>query len=178
MLYGIFAGLFRLSQLISEAGLLISVGQRFGELSDVTVESAGQRLDAWQLAWQRFLESPWIGQGLGRFVDTHNVPLQLLAETGLLGLLAFYAVMGGCLYLMFTAWHQAVDPELKAMQIIWLTASAGCLLFDLTNHGIFHFVLWACLALGLATARLIKAPLSAIPFATDPLDFSPPEVIL
>lgn len=154
MFYGIFAGLFRLSQLISEAGLLVTVGQRFGELSDVTVESAGQRLETWGQAWQYFLESPWIGNGLGRFVDTHNVPLQLLAETGLLGLLSFYGAMAWIAWTFWRAWRVALDPALKDVQMIWLVAFAGCLAFDLTNHGIFHFVLWVCIALGLATARL------------------------
>jgi O-antigen ligase len=154
MFYGIFAGLFRLSQLISEAGLLVTVGQRFGELSDVTVESAGQRLETWGLAWQYFLDSPWIGNGLGRFVDTHNVPLQLLAETGILGLLVFYGAMGWIAWTFWKAWRLAQDPALKDLQMTWLVAFAGCLAFDLTNHGIFHFVLWVCIALGLATARL------------------------
>lgn len=154
MFYGIFAGLFRLSQLISEAGLLVTVGQRFGELSDVTVESAGQRLDTWGMAWQYFLDSPWIGNGLGRFVETHNVPLQLLAETGIVGLLVFYAAMGWVAWIFWQAWRRASDPALKDLQMIWLVAFSGCLAFDLTNHGIFHFVFWVCIGLGLATARL------------------------
>lgn len=154
MFYGIFAGLFRLSQLISEAGLLVTVGQRFGELSDVTVDSAGQRLETWNLAWQYFVESPWVGNGLGRFVDTHNVPLQLLAETGVLGFGVFYGVMAWLTWTFWRAWKGAQDPALKDLQMIWLVAFWGCLAFDLTNHGIFHFVLWVCIAMGLATARL------------------------
>lgn len=179
MLYGVFGGLFRLSQLISEAGLLVSVGQRFGELSDVTVASAGQRLETWGMAWQHFLSSPWIGKGLGRFVDTHNVPLQLLAETGILGLLTFYGSMGWIAWLMFRAWRKTQHPELQAFQIIWLIAFLGCLAFDLTNHGIFHFVLWACMAQGLATAHLIDrqaksaSPDSAALSAADPSNWKP-----
>ncbi|PIQ28479.1 hypothetical protein COW36_13125 [bacterium (Candidatus Blackallbacteria) CG17_big_fil_post_rev_8_21_14_2_50_48_46] len=161
LLYGVFGGLFKLSQIISEAGLLVTVGQRFGELSDVTVESAGQRLDTWGLAWKAFWESPWIGHGLGRFVDTHNVPLQLLAETGILGCLVFYAAMGWVAWIMFKAWKQAENPELREIQIVWLVAFSGCLAFDLTNHGIFHFVLWVCIALGLATAHLNLHPAAA-----------------
>jgi O-antigen ligase len=154
MFYGIFAGLFRLSQIISETGLLLTVGQRFGELSDISADSAGQRLDTWALAWQEFLSSPWIGKGLGRFVATHNVPLQLLAETGLVGCLVFYGVMAWITYTLFKAWRLAEDSLLKDLQITWLVAFLGCLAFDLTNHGIFHFVLWVCIGLGLATARL------------------------
>lgn len=156
VLYSIFLGLFRLSQIISETSLLVSVGQRWGELSDISVESAGQRLESWKLAWEYFLNSPWIGNGLGRFVDTHNVPLQLLAETGVLGFLGFYATMAWTAWRMFTAWKRAKHPELRALQITWLVAFLGCLTFDLTNHGIFHFVLWACIAQGLAVSYLIE----------------------
>lgn len=153
----ILRGLFYLSNRIAEANLVVSVGERFGELSDVTTSSAGQRLDTWQVAWEAFLEHPWIGNGWGLYVFTHNVPLQLLAEVGLLGFIAFYTLMAWVGWRMFRAWRQAQDPFLKGMQVSLLLAFGGCLAFDLTNHGVFHFVLWLTIALGLANARLIGA---------------------
>lgn len=147
--------LFYLSHLILQASVLLSIGQRFTELGQLQTHSAGERLLSWDTAWRAFLNSPWIGNGWGLYVGTHNVPLELLAETGLLGCLAFYALMFWCAGLMYAAWRQSLDPELKALQISLLVAFLGCLAFDLTNHGIYHFVLWFCLGLGLACARII-----------------------
>ena len=152
---GILRGLFYLSNRIAEANLVVSVGERFGELSDVTTSSAGQRLDTWQVAWEAFLQHPWIGNGWGLYVFTHNVPLQLLAEVGLLGFVAFYALMGWVGVRMLSAWWRARNPLLKGLQITLFLAFGGCLAFDLTNHGVFHFVLWLTIAVGLANARLI-----------------------
>lgn len=146
--------LLYLSQLLLAASVLLSVGQRFSELGQVQTSSAGQRLVTWQSAWQSFLESPLIGQGWGLFPETHNVPLQLLAETGIVGLTGFYLLMGWCALTMLRGWRAASDPTLKGLLASFAMAFAGCLAFDLTNHGIYHFVLWFCLGMGLALARL------------------------
>jgi len=153
----LLAVLLYLSQLILNASLLLSLGKRFQELGQLQTSSAGSRLQTWHLAWEAFLQSPWLGHGWGRFVETHNVPLQLLAETGLLGALGFYALMLWCSWQMLQAWWRALDPRLKGLQVTLLMAFWGCLAFDLTNHGIYHFVLWFVLALGLATARCVEA---------------------
>ncbi|MGV3523925.1 MAG: O-antigen ligase family protein [Candidatus Sericytochromatia bacterium] len=149
----VLALLLWLSQILLAASLLLSVGQRFGELGQVQSHSAGQRLETWQMAWQAFLEAPWFGNGWGQFTQTHNVPLQLLAEVGIIGLLGFYGLMVWCVAVMFGAWRRASDPALKGLQLTLLMALLGCLAFDLTNHGIYHFVLWFCIGLGLALAR-------------------------
>ncbi|MEZ0371232.1 MAG: O-antigen ligase family protein [Candidatus Sericytochromatia bacterium] len=146
--------LLYLSQVLLEASVLLSVGQRFGELGQVTSHSAGQRLVTWQTAWQAFLASPWIGNGWGQFGETHNVPLQLLAETGLLGFCGFYALMLWCARTMYRGWRAATDPQLRSLLLVVAIACAGCLAFDLTNHGLYHFVLWFCLGLGLALAKI------------------------
>lgn len=150
--------LFYLSQILLEASVLLSVGQRFGELGQVQAHSAGQRLSTWQTAWDAFLASPWIGNGWGMYGETHNVPLQLLAETGLLGCLGFYGLMLWCLSVLWRGWRAATDPEHRALLLSCGIAWAGCLAFDLTNHGLYHFVLWFCLGMGLALARVSLYP--------------------
>ncbi len=147
--------LFWLSQILLEASVLFTIGRRFQELGQVQSHSAGQRLETWAMAWDAFLESPWIGHGWGQFGQTHNVPLQLLAETGVLGAIGFYGLMAWCSYQMLTAWRLAQTGLLKGLQLTYLMAFWGCLAFDLTNHGIYHFVLWFCLGMGLACAQLI-----------------------
>lgn len=149
--------LFWLSQILLEASVLFTIGQRFQELGQVQSHSAGQRLETWAIAWDAFLESPWIGHGWGQFGQTHNVPLQLLAETGVVGTLGFYALMFWCSSQMLSAWKQAQPGLLKGLQLTYLMAFWGCLAFDLTNHGVYHFVLWFCLSMGLACAQLILA---------------------
>lgn len=79
------------------------------------------RSSVWAVAWKIFTEHPWLGIGIGNFqtvephytlrsgtltrVDliaenphyVHNVYLQLLTETGIVGFLIFLIVIGGCL---------------------------------------------------------------------------------
>ena len=150
--------LLYLSQVLLEASVLLSVSQRFGEFGQLQGHSAGQRLQTWQLAWQAFLESPWIGQGWGRYGETHNVPLQLLAETGLMGFCGFYGLMLWSAVTMFRGWRVARDPLQRGLLLSFGIAFSGCLAFDLTNHGIYHFVLWFSLGMGLALARLNLYP--------------------
>jgi probable O-glycosylation ligase (exosortase A-associated) len=101
-----------------------SVWHRLGTLKDVTNEesaaqandegSARQRLEIWKVAATIFVENPVTGVGLGAYPkehyitaqrpvfdptaqgarDTHSTYLNLLAETGLPGLLFFFAVVG------------------------------------------------------------------------------------
>ncbi|MDP3981887.1 MAG: O-antigen ligase family protein [Chlamydiota bacterium] len=65
-------------------------------LEDVSLQT---RLQTWKLAWEMFLAHPLIGQGLKSFSVihqqgyVHNCLLQILAETGLLGLSAFAFVL-------------------------------------------------------------------------------------
>lgn len=69
-------------------------------------ESAAMRLLFWGFASTLFLSSPLVGVGYGNFralydipgvapgiFDVHNLYLQLLAETGLIGFTAFFAVI-------------------------------------------------------------------------------------
>lgn len=154
LLAALLYGLLSFGDILGEYNVLLSIGERFEELQNLSTSSAGLRLQAWQLAWDGFAKHPWVGNGLGIYVETHNVPLQLLAEAGLLGLMGY---LGFCAWVLWTqvwGYIRATDPELKAIQQICIWAFLGCLAFDLTNHGLFHFVFWFVLALGLATARL------------------------
>ncbi|MBF2054827.1 MAG: O-antigen ligase family protein [Candidatus Sericytochromatia bacterium] len=152
----LLALLLYVSQWVLQASLLLQLGRRFQELGRIQTASAGSRLQTWQLAWDAFLQSPWVGQGWGQYVETHNVPLQLLAETGVLGFVGFYGLMAWCSWRMFSAWRQAPTQDWRGLQLSLLMAFWGCLAFDLTNHGIAHFVLWYVLGLGLATAWQIS----------------------
>lgn len=73
------------------------------------IEQGGDadRLAIWQVAFSMFKESPIVGKGIGTFMDifqqykhterplyAHNCYLQILAETGLLGLISFLWFLG------------------------------------------------------------------------------------
>lgn len=80
------------------------------------------RLEIWQVAWQAFEQNPLAGLGIHNFgfyyqinlpeyahdpyvLHTHSLPLKLLAETGLLGLLGFLLLWGYAL--LWLARHKA-----------------------------------------------------------------------
>jgi O-antigen ligase len=79
------------------------------------------RWEWWQEAWHAFTRHPGGGTGAGTFELTnqmlrktpvvvdepHNVPLQLLTETGLVGLLLYLGAAGGALW---GAWRARRDP--------------------------------------------------------------------
>ncbi len=48
------------------------------------------------------------------------------------------------------------DTFLKTLSLSIIFTFSGCLLFDFTNHGIYHFILWLTIGLGLATEKIIK----------------------
>lgn len=147
--------LLYVSQQVLEVSLLLQIGARFEELGSPQAHSAGQRLATWALAWDAFLKAPVWGQGLGKFVVTHNVPLQLLAESGVVGFVGFYGLMTWCLQKCLWAYRNTQTLLLKQIVFTSGLGILGCLAFDLTNHGVYHFVLWYCIGLGLAGAACV-----------------------
>lgn len=89
------------------------------------------RSHVWGLYWNRFVSSPVRGTGLGSgwaldLQEPHNLALQLLGETGLLGLLGFAAM------LVFVARSSGrPGPEATAaMGVVILAAFAQTVLFE------------------------------------------------
>jgi O-antigen ligase len=134
----------------------IPILERFNELTDLSGNSAGVRLVTWEESFKLFQQSPLIGNGWGTTVETHNVPLELLSETGLIGFLGFYFLMGILLLRFFKMLKSTSEPFLKTVAASLLFTLAGCLIFDFTNHGIYHFILWLIIGLGLATEKIIN----------------------
>ena len=131
-------------------------GERFVE----HVGGAPIRLHIWQVAWQLFLQAPWLGQGFGQFdwayfaageplpeipgrVDNaHNLIMQLLAELGLLPVLVLLAALGLWLY-GFVKAQLSLDGW-------WLSA----LLAVLGIHSLLEYPLWYSYFLGIAALLL------------------------
>ncbi|MBC7474220.1 MAG: O-antigen ligase family protein, partial [Candidatus Sericytochromatia bacterium] len=135
---------------------VVPILDRISELSDLSDSSAGSRLETWEISYNLFLNKPLIGNGLGVATVTHNVPLQLLAETGIIGFLGFYFLMFYLLHKFYRMSKLTKDNFLKTTSISVFFIIIGCLVFDFTNHGIYHFVLWLSIGIGLATEKVIK----------------------
>jgi tetratricopeptide (TPR) repeat protein len=128
-----------LEQLDSSSGQVTQDLSRLGELS------SNLRLEWWGEAWQGFLDEPLRGTGAGSFEATHllerdsdvavtephNLALQLLSETGIVGfLLAAGAVAAGALAL-----HRALR-RLDGTQ----RAAAAALLAGVVAYAVHSFL--------------------------------------
>lgn len=128
------------------------------------------RLHIWQIAWQLFQQSPWLGQGFGQFdwgyfqaeqpiaelgnrvEHAHNLILHLLAE---LGLLPALLVIG-----MLTHWLIGVVGSLNRDSVraarktgafyVWLLSAAAIL----GIHSLLEYPLWYAQFLGIAAVLL------------------------
>ncbi len=142
--------------------------------TDVAVGSdVVTRLLLWGTAWDYFMHSPVFGVGWGNFVHlygldlssfmrpemlaVHNLYLQLLAETGLVGFVAFF-------YLVVQSWRQARSQWRSSVDFLDLALAFGVLgaLLSVLVHGFVDFLLdaqipalfWVLLALLVASGRL------------------------
>ncbi|MGB7859743.1 MAG: O-antigen ligase family protein [Acidimicrobiia bacterium] len=101
------------------------------------------RTEVWARYWHRFLDSPVRGTGLGSgwaetgLQEPHNMWLELLAETGLIGLLGFSTLIA-------SLWSRT-RPEVVVAGVVVLLAA-------LTQTVLFEPVLWLVLGLWVASA--------------------------
>ncbi|MBN1477498.1 O-antigen ligase family protein [Candidatus Sumerlaeota bacterium] len=121
-----------------------------------------ERLGYWSIAWQVFLKNPLMGEGLGGFVTwypslrppglgtaqfAHCLPLQLLADIGLVGLLVSLLPA-----LLFVGPRRALDsPVSPGAGSAWLAVMTCFAINSLIQHSILFRELWidAMLLLGL-----------------------------
>jgi putative inorganic carbon (HCO3(-)) transporter len=149
--------------------------QAVGEVIDTSVEL---RLGAQQVALEMFLDHPFLGVGAGNFPPLyppysqqlgvtavasefypHNLYLQVLAETGAVGLLAFLPVVLGPLVALDLRRRALKSSPLVALdwhELAFGTEVAlGCyLLSSVMLHGAYPRYLWMLLALTVAARRL------------------------
>lgn len=139
--------------------------------------SGSIRLELWREAWYIFLQSPLLGVGWGQFAwqhfeygvlfkgsglnglynHAHNIIMQLLAETGLVGAVA---VVGGVVIWLYRLRRLAFD-----IYLWWLLG----LLAIIGIHSMLEFPLWyshfigiAALLLGLGETRFYRLELQRV----------------
>jgi len=138
---------------------------------------AATRLLLWDTAWNLFVHSPIIGVGWGNFTEiygsylssfswippgvfeVHNIYLQFLAETGLVGFTVFFLFI-------FRAWRQGLRQLRIAPDVFDKALAFGVLgaIMTMLVHGFVDFLFqvsnqfgtlfWALLALLIVSARL------------------------
>lgn len=126
------------------------------------ISGASARLQLWHEAWLMFLQSPLLGVGYGQFAwqhfllaesvgnpadvgyahNAHNILMQFLAETGLLGVVA--------LLIGVVAWLWGLRRLAFTLEYWWLLA----LLAVLGIHSMLEYPLWYAYFLGLAAVLL------------------------
>ena len=148
--------------------LLAQPSSRYSTILD---DSAVGRFVFWDAAWGMFLSSPLIGVGYGNFGglfelpgedirrDVHNIYLQSLAETGVMGFAIFFLLVAVALR---TAWRQFHRPRHLTDRVLGF-AALGAILSVLT-HGLVEYLFnaspqfgtlfWMLLALLSASAGL------------------------
>jgi O-antigen ligase len=147
------------------------------EAGTLVDESVDLRLGAQAAAQEMFLTSPLVGIGAGNFppryveftrdlgvrslgseFPTHNLYLEVLAEEGLLGLIALgFALLSAPLWLL-RVWRSLPtvsprDHDLRELSFGLLIAIAGYLAGSFFLHSAFFRYYWILLALVVCAAR-------------------------
>jgi uncharacterized membrane protein YbhN (UPF0104 family)/O-antigen ligase len=160
--------------IVLHAMSLVDQGSPFSilaQLLQVNLERQSGDLERWTSiteGWEMWLQHPLLGHGLGAFMHRHltttgnpliihSVPVWLLAETGLLGLLV---VGGSFLAITVYAWRHLRDPGMSGWAVgLLLTLvclAAGSVVHDFFFQRSFWFMLGLLAVLpknGLSTSR-------------------------
>ena len=159
----VLGGASLLAMAVGDAALGFPLLSKFTHVVDT-------RISLWILAWEMFLDAPWLGHGphTYRLLYTaylesitfpdwvrpdpwgtavpwaHNLYLELLAERGIIGFLSFFSVIGTAFVYLARALRRK-DPELAA-----LAAGCGGALLGFLLSGVFEASLlriWAVVLL-------------------------------
>jgi putative inorganic carbon (HCO3(-)) transporter len=111
------------------------------------------RLDYWRQTWHIIQQHPLIGGGLGHFNlpyarYAHNLYLQLWAETGLPGIMAFLLLM---ITLAHAGWTKIKNSTDKTLTIALICSACGFLIHNLVDFSFYMpeiSFIW-CVLLGL-----------------------------
>jgi O-antigen ligase len=125
------------------AFLVTQLSTRYSTILD---DSGLGRLAFWDAAWAMFLSSPLMGVGYGNFGglfelpgedirrDVHNIYLQLLAETGVMGFAIFFLLVAVALH---AAWRQFHRPRHVMDQVLGFAALGAIL--SVLSHGFVDY---------------------------------------
>jgi putative inorganic carbon (hco3(-)) transporter len=163
-------------------GTVLRPFQDSREVGQVIDTSVALRLGAQRVALEMFMDNPFFGVGAGNYPPLypaysqqlgvtavaaefypHNLYLQVLAETGAIGLLAFVPAVFGPLVALERTRRAAgssalLGPEWQELAFGTEIALACYLLSSTMLHGSYPRYLWMLLALAVAARRLAILP--------------------
>lgn len=151
--------------------LLLGGNDLSGPVADINnfrngaLQSMRKRLFVWSLGMDKFLDSPLIGNGIGRLrrsmegaptdrvgnpTEIHNVYLMLAGEAGLAPLLLYLLFLYSLLRLQWTAPRSLARDAAASWALVM--ALYGVTFHHFTVLGAFMFLAGLCCALGAASA--------------------------
>ena len=133
---------------------------------------ASGRLEIWQDTMMRYMERPWFGLGVdgyrelnilkadgGHIVHPHNLIIELLIDTGLVGLIAFLSVIAVFTWKFITAfWHHTRNERSILYLCIFLSFAgyglASMALTSIFNSWWYLYMVALLICLRLATKEM------------------------
>jgi O-antigen ligase len=146
-----------------------TVMERFGEINSQNIGENNPRARMAPVLWEMFLRSPLYGLGpdsyqseltrrampylinQGRLIDSHNLALSLLVETGIIGLLLFSTGLGMALAAAWRARLKPCGPLPLALLLPFVIAAAT------VTHPEHFLILWVTVAYSLAGSASISS---------------------
>jgi len=137
----------------------------------IGISSTENRLMLTQISWRAFLDKPWFGQGSGNFInlvadntrfmakygaplDSHGLGQKILAENGLLGILAF-AIFSFNIFYIFRKALKNYKSEINLLLPL-VCGSLGIFIFEFFNTSYYKGKLWLPIAITLAAVSLMS----------------------
>lgn len=132
------------------------------------------RLRLTEIAVAQFRDHPWVGAGVGTFIEAvsrdrwyiadfgkpqeaHGLVQKLLAETGALGLLTFVWLLIAIVRHIVRVYRRSeVAPAWRLILLALLCSAFGSIVFQLFNTSYFVSKLWLPLGIALAATRLAE----------------------
>lgn len=167
VVYSIFIRVFNLTE---DAGLYFEkfITQATGIFTGASYSDRAETMSA---AWEMFKQKPWLGVGTGNFgpqmawyplvtpekgwLIVNNIFLEILAETGLFGLLSFLWLLAILFFRSLKAIAQAREEYLKALMIGLTAAFIGVVAQYQTFSILYIIHIWFLFGLMLAVQNLI-----------------------
>lgn len=136
-------------------------------LQSSIVESSNQnRLYLQEISMRMFHRHPWVGSGIGTFMDNvdaekyyqlqfggsldaHGIPQKLLAETGVLGLVTFLGFMGSLIAIAFRMGQRMTGPD-RVWAMALVVSMVGIVFSQMFNTTYFTPKLWVPMGVGFA----------------------------
>lgn len=147
----VLAGVLVTSLLLAAAPQFEPLRSRFYSVGNLNMQNRdSERIYKWQMATAVFLEHPLLGVGLDNYLsipdfnrylppparerepsNAHNIFFHILAETGILGLLSFWAMFGT---ILVYCWRKYQADSRQILCLATFYATLGLLLYGQTEY--------------------------------------------